>query len=402
MNLLPLEPAAVLNADEILTEAISLVPTLRERGEETERLRRLPDSTIHDAADAGIFSLLVPRQLGGAGAGLQEFVDLLRILARGDLSAAWTLGFLTSHNWMIARFPKNVQDEVFAEGPPSLMAMVAHPVGKAIPVADGFELTGHWRYCSGVMHADWVVVTALIEGDESGAVSMFLLPRSDVDVIDTWYMAGMQGSGSNDVKIDSQFVPAERSIPFDDLFGRKNPGAKLYSEPIYGYDARSVMTFLFPAMAIGAAEGLLEDYRRRLDKRFAAFSKTLAGDTVAAQMRYARATSALRLAQARLDHSVKITIDLNASAADDMSHELRALIKLDCLAVCRMAWESVQLVMGGSGSSVYRSSETTQRVVRDLQVLLSHMTIDEDRFLELSGEILLGRATSDDPTRDFV
>jgi 3-hydroxy-9,10-secoandrosta-1,3,5(10)-triene-9,17-dione monooxygenase len=108
------------------------------------------------------------------------------------------------------------------------------------------------------------------------------------------------------------------------------------------------------------------------------------------------------MAQTSLEHCVQLTIDANASSPENMSHELRAILKLDCMSVCRMAWESVQTGLSGSGSSIFKKTDPTQRVVRDLQVLLSHMTIDEDGFLSRAGEILLGRSTDTDPTKDFL
>ena len=392
-------------AAEILERVRGLAPVFRERAAESERLRRLPDETIADAEAAGMFSLLLPRSLGGAGGGLREFVTLVRTLAQADLSASWALGFLTAHNWLLARFPDEVQEEVFRDGAPGLMALVAHPTGKAVPVDGGYELTGHWRYCSGVMHADWIVLTGAVEGREG--VLFFLVPKDDAEVLDVWHMAGMQGTGSNDVRLDARFVPASRMVPFDNLFGRDTAGARLHPEPIYGYDARTLLTFFFPVMALGAAEGAIADYRQRLEQRRAAFSATIVGDTVAGQMRYARAVSELRMAQARLEQTVELTIAANANeAAGDraqgMSHELRAAIKLDCMNICRTAWKAIEIALDGSGSSIYKQSDRTQHVVRDMHVLLSHMTIDEDGFLSRSGEILLGRATDPDPTRDFI
>jgi alkylation response protein AidB-like acyl-CoA dehydrogenase len=397
---LPSEALETLDPGVILDRASALVPRLRERAEETERLRRLPESTIKDAAGAGIFSLLLPRSLGGAGGDLRAFVTLIRTLAQGDLSAAWTLGFFTVHGWLMARYPAEVQQELFRGGAQALMAMSANPPGKALPVAGGYEVTGYWGYCSGVMHADWVVVTAIIQGRDQ--VTLFLLPRADVDVKDTWYMAGMQGTGSNDVQLDGQFVPAHRSVDFDHLFGRNNPGAVLHPEPLYTYDARNLLTFLFPSMAVGAAEAVLDDYRNRLERRRAAFSKNLTGDTVPGQIRYARSVSALRLAQASLERILELTIQANASSSATISDELLALIKLDCVSICQMAWKSVQTGLAGSGSSVFKTTDRTQQVLRDLQVLLSHLTIDEDGMQAKAGEILLGRAAEADPARNFT
>jgi len=394
------EPMTAAPPSVVIARTRELVPVLRARIAETEQLRRLPDATVEDAREAGLFSLLLPAELGGSGGGLQDYVTVVRLLAQGDPTAAWTLGFLIEHNWMLARWPRATQEDVFAERGPALMAAVANPPGRAVAVEGGYELTGYWGYCSGVMNAEWVQVTATIEGAERP--SLFLLPRGEVDVQDTWYMSGVQGSGSNDVKLDRQFVPAHRTVDINLWHSRRNHGAALYPEPLYAYDARDLLVLIIPALAVGAAETLLELYRGRLEHRKAAFTSTPMGDTGPAQVRYARALSALRTAQALLDSAVELTTSLNAASDNELSDETRALVKLDCLSICRQAWESIDLGVRGSGSAIYRSSDDTQHFLRDVQTILGHMTVDEDAMHVKAGEILLGRATDPDPARNFT
>ncbi len=394
------ETATIATPEEVLDRVRELVGPLRERVGETEDLSRLPQATITDALDAGLFSLLLPAALGGSGGGLRDVADVIRILAQGDPSAAWTLGFLTEHNWMLARWPREAQDDVFSTGAPVLMAAVANPPGTATPVPGGYLVSGYWGYCSGVLHSSWVQVSAFIEGRDRP--SLFLVPAADVDVQDTWHMSAMRGSGSHDVRLDGCFVPAHRSVDIDVWHSRRNHGGRLYPEPLYTYDARDLLVFLVPALAVGAAEAMVELYRARLERRKAAFTATPAADTPAGQMRYARSVSALRAAQALLDSAIEQTVEFNEGTSEEMPDERRALIKLDCLRICRLAWESIELGVAGSGSVIYRSSDITQHFVRDIQVILSHLTIDEDGMHTAVGEILLGRATDPDPARNFT
>ena len=394
------ELAPARTPSDVIDRTRELIPRLRERIDETEELRRLPDATIQDARDAGIFSLLLPASLGGSAGGLRDFVTVLRYLAQGDPTVAWTVGFLTEHNWMLARWPKETQDEVFADGAPVFMAAVANPPRKAVPVPGGYEVTGYWGYGSGIMHSSWVQVTAIIEGAERP--SLFLVPREDVDVQDTWYMSGMKGTGSHDIKLDGQFVPGHRVVDIDQWHSRRNHGADLHPEAVYGYDARDLLNFIVPALMVGAAEATHDLYRERLDHRRAAFSKELSGETAMGQARYARSLSALRTAQALLESAQDQIVESNAASSAELSDELRALLKLDCLSICRQAWESIETGLRGSGSAIYKSSDVTQHFVRDMQTLLGHLTIDEDGMQSKAGEILLGRATEPDPARNFT
>ncbi|HEY0813097.1 MAG TPA: hypothetical protein VGE11_07430 [Pseudonocardia sp.] len=388
-----------VSSTEVLERTRALVPRLRERITETEELRRLPADTVDDAEAAGIFSLLLPTSLGGSAGTVHDFAEVVRTLAQGDPTAAWTLGFLVEHNWMLARWPRETQEEVFAAGGPVLMAAVANPPGKATAVEGGYLVSGYWGYCSGVMHAAWVQVVATVEGRDRP--SLFLLPREDVDVQDTWYMSGMKGSGSHDIRLDRQFVPAHRAVDIDQWHSRHNHGAALHPEPLYAYDARDLLVFIIPALVVGAAEAMLEMYRARVERRRAAFSPVLAADTVAGQIRYAEAMSALRGAQSLLTAALDLTVEVNAQSPDELSDRVRALIKLDCLTICRLAKESIDFGVGGSGSAIYKSSDITQHFLRDIQMILSHLTIDDDGMRAQAGAILLGRAEPD-PARNFT
>lgn len=401
-----------LRPADVLQSARDLVPLLRARATEAQTLRRMPDATIDDAERAGIFSLLVPPEMGGAGGDARDFVDLVRILAQGDLAAAWTLSFLTVHAWLMLRFPAEAQTELFRYGKAPLVTMSARPPGTAVAVDGGHILTGRWGYCSAVMHADWICVVGVVAepgASTPGAVqgladqaSMFLVPKAEAEVLDTWQMAGMQATGSHDVRIDGTFVPAHRSIEIGSWHIRDNLAAAFYPGEIYTYDTRDLLSFLKPAMAVGAAEGLLADFRARVERRNAAFTTTRVADTVAGQMRYARALTALRTAEASLDRALALIQDANSSTAEPLTHEQRVFVKLDGMSTYRMAWECIDLIVRGSGSSVFKADDPTQRVMRDMEMLLSHMTIDEDRMFSKSGEILLGRATEDDPTVNFT
>ena len=377
---------------QILENAWQLVPRLRERLGETEQLRRLPDETIKEAADAGIFSLLLPRDLGGAGGGLREFAELPRILAHGHLAAAWTLSFLVQHNFMMARMSLDAQREVFHDGQPAFMAGVIAPPGKAVTADGGYVLNGHWGYATAVMHADWIQVFATVDDGEGGSL-VFLVPRGEVEVQETWNMSGMGGTGSNHVHAVDVFVPAHRTLDLDLWASRRNPGAQLHSESVYGYALRDILGFMYPAMAVGAAEVMLEEFRARIERRRQPYTQQMTIDTVTGQMRYAKAVASLRAAQATLELALQETIEANERSDVDLDPKIRAGFKLSMLSAIRLAWESVEIMLRGSGTSVFNADSSTQQYVRDLEMLLSHQTIDEDTMYAKTGEILLGRTS---------
>ena len=58
-------PEPGLTQDEIVQRARDMIPVLRERQEECERIGRLPDETSRDFVEAGFYRILQPRRFGG-------------------------------------------------------------------------------------------------------------------------------------------------------------------------------------------------------------------------------------------------------------------------------------------------------------------------------------------------
>ncbi|MFG2674732.1 acyl-CoA dehydrogenase family protein [Streptomyces sp. NPDC048445] len=379
--------------------ARALIPALRDRIATTRELRRLPDETVRDAHDAGLFGLLLPKELGGDEGGPREFVDVVRALAQGDPSAAWTLSFFIAHNWVLARWTAEAQDRVFEADRLPLMAAATFPPGRAERVPGGYRLNGRWGYCSGVMNADWVQLVGAV--DEHQPARLFLVPRAEVEVPDTWHMAGLKGTGSHDVVADNLFVPEARTLPDITFLATRHPGTERYSN-LSDYDGRDILTLLMPSLILGAAEGMMRDYRSRLETKRAAYSSELAGDTEAGRLRYARALSRLRAAEAMLHHVVLQITTATANGTQPLGEELRAAIKLDCLTVGRLARESIDAVVRGSGASIFRAGDPAQHILQDVEIMLNHLTIDEDGMTARAAEVLLDRPLPPNTARVFT
>ena len=74
--------AVVPAPEDMLARAQGLIPALRGRAEETERLRRMPDSTMAELRAAEMFHLLSPKAVGGFGMGVETYGEVVRRLAR--------------------------------------------------------------------------------------------------------------------------------------------------------------------------------------------------------------------------------------------------------------------------------------------------------------------------------
>src|SRR5260370_11342888 len=146
------------NDTDVVAAAAALVPALRARAAQTDALSKLPDATIADFEKARLFEMVVPKMYGGLQSSLNTYLDALIEVARGEGSAAWTLGILSSGTWMAAGlYPKHVTDQVFAIGGKFRTASALAPRrAKTRRVPRGHViLDGLCVYNNGVYHPHW-------------------------------------------------------------------------------------------------------------------------------------------------------------------------------------------------------------------------------------------------------
>lgn len=377
--------APMSTGTDLPTRCETLVPLLAERAGEAEALRRLPDDVLAAVRGADLLGAVTPTSLGGAGLGIEPLCQGTRLLAHGCPASAWVISFLVMHGWLLARFPDGARDELFAGGATPLAPAPLAPTGTARPVEGGYRVDGRWEWATGVMHADWVIVHAIVSGPELATVFL-VVPIDEVEVDDVWFTSGMCATGSNVVRIEDRFVPAHRAVSATDfLFD----APALAGDGMAGLPVPSVLALMASAPALGAAEAAVELFRTRLSERVLAYSL---GDRQreqpAAQVRLGTALSDLRAARARWDAALSQLTD--AGRAGTVDEALRVEVRLTAAATVRAARQIIGTVCEGAGASVYYASSPLQRLQRDVEVLKGHVVFDWDRTAELAGRYALG------------
>ncbi|WLQ05978.1 GTP cyclohydrolase II RibA [Arthrobacter oryzae] len=384
---LNLAPADLPSHEEMLARVEALVPRLRERAEETERIRRLPDATMADLKEAGVFRVLSPKAVGGFGMGVETYVEVVRRLGRGCPSTAWTVGHLIEHVWMLSRWPRDVQDDVFADGPAPLAAATGAPVGQAVKVPGGYSITGRWTFASGMMHSEWALL-AVQQGD---ARLQCLVPMSDVELLDVWHTAGLRGTGSNDIQAEGLFVPEYRTLDWALLSAADNPGSRIHPDPIIHTPLATLLNLVAPAAALGAAEHAVELFRERvLVRKVKNTAEDRQADSPLAQARFSHAYGLVATARLQWDEAVRVITASHQRRPMAMTDHERAQFRLALALSGKASADAVRHIMAGSGGSAHRLSHPLQRIQRDVDVLLNHPTLTLDPILEQAGRGLLG------------
>lgn len=264
--------AADASHAELVGRAAELIPVLRERAPKTDELRRLPDETVADFAQAGFFRMLQPKRWGGLEVDPRTFFDVQMTIAKGCPSSAWVLGVVGVHAWQLALFDEQAQNDVWSRDSNVRISSSYAPTGTIERVPGGFKVGGRWSFSSGCDHCDWVFLGGFAPSEPSGPPDMrtFLLPKGDYRIDDNWHVIGLKGTGSKDIVVDSAFVPEHRTHRLIDGFRCQSPGNRIHTAPLFRLPFGQIFVRSVSSTSIGIAERALETFTARAAKRVAA------------------------------------------------------------------------------------------------------------------------------------
>lgn len=246
---------------EIVGRARALIPSLKERAAAGAADANVLEATIQDMKEAGLFRVLQPRRWGGYEMSPKVFADVQMALAEGDMSVGWIYGVIGVHNWQIALFDDRAGREVFGDDTSAIIASTYMPKGKTVAVDGGYTFSGRWQFSSGSKHAQWFFLGGQFPGGGEGVPSMgtFLIPREDVEIVETWDVAGLKATGSHDVVVKDVFVPAHRTHTHREGFLRESPGNAVNTSPLYRLPFGQVFLRSVSNASIGALQALLDE-----------------------------------------------------------------------------------------------------------------------------------------------
>jgi len=364
------------------TEALFVARSLREpiagRAAQTEQDRTVPAETIRELTDAGLFGIVTPRIWGGSELGFRALLEVQAELASACASTGWVYGVLAGHSWLLSLFQEQAQAEVFAD-PAALIASLVRLGGEPPAEVDGgFAWRGgRGRFCSGIDHARWVLVGGEVPGaDGARDPWYFLVPRSDVEIIDDWHAVGLRGTGSKSILVRDAFIPAHRAVRFADLARGEGPGAALYESRIYRLPYDSIWPLSLPGAAVGAARGAISAFT-------AATSARLGGLSPLHQATNGTALARLAKAAAQVDAAMSLLVGdataadqaADGTAFDDLEKARRHRNLAFAVQQCRDAVGTLYEASGGSG--VYLTGPM-QRWWRDVNAAASHVAFTWD------------------------
>lgn len=374
----------------LLERARQIAKQAAARGQEADRLRKLPDATINELIEAQLFSIAAPRSQNGLECDLDVLLEVAKALGQGCGSTAWVLSLLGTHNWMGCLFPARTQQELFASRGYVLAPATFAPTGRLVPVEGGYRLSGRWGFGSGSEHASWAMLSALEEDDQGQVIGLqcVVLPMSEVQLQDNWRTSGMRGTGSQDMLIEDAFIPSHHAVPFLDMLEGRTAAGLASANPMHRIPLIPFLAYTAAAPALGMGQGAVNAFSEYLQQRVNLIGEKQ-HEKPAGLMRLGEASMKVRAAEALLDRGVADLLS-KARAGHVFSVEERVHYRAEACYVATLVKEAIDLLAEGAGARAQFEQHPLQRFQRDINTLRGHVVFDLDGTMELAGRAMTG------------
>lgn len=380
---------ALGSGEEALAKVRELKAAIAAADAPSEEDRHLSDDLVEKFRQSGLFGLIMPKNLGGSELGFADLVRVTAEIGRGSGSAAWVFGVLAGHSWLINLFPEEAQRETMSD-PTTLIGTVFRMGGKVVPEGEGYRLTGATgRFCSGIDYATWVIIGNTVTLPDGGfEPRFFVVPKSDIEVIDDWYTMGMKATGSRSIKIDNAFIPAWRSCSLADMLAGTTPGARLHDGAIYRMPFAGLAPFSIVGAPLGMAKGMVERFAAEIGGKLADAEPLEVAEQSATLARIAECGAQIDAALALVLADAEM-ID-RAKAPEDISPLQQQQISRDWAYAVQSAREAANRIFEASGGSAIYDGHPMQRMFRDLNGAAQHFAFTWDRAMTNYGREAAG------------
>ncbi|GGK59835.1 3-hydroxy-9,10-secoandrosta-1,3,5(10)-triene-9,17-dione monooxygenase oxygenase subunit [Nocardia camponoti] len=381
---------------EVTERVEALLPTLRERAQEAEDLRKLPEESVKALQETGFFRLLQPKQWGGLAADPVVFYDTVRKIASACGSTGWVAGIIGVHNWHLALFDQQAQEEVWGEDTDVRISSSYAPMGAGQAVDGGYVVRGSWAWSSGSDHASWVVVGGpVIKNGKPVDFGSFLIPRSEYQIKDVWDVVGLRGTGSNTVVVEDVFVPSHRFLSFRAMSEGRAPGLANNTDPVYRMPWGTIHPTTISAPIVGMGYGAYAAHVEHQGKRVrAAFAGENAKDDPFAKVRVAEAASDIDAAWRQLSGNVAEEY-AHLLAGEEVPFDLRVRARRDQVRATGRVISSIDKLFESSGATALANGTPLQRFWRDAHAGRVHAANDPERAYVMYGTHEFGLPITD-------
>ena len=375
-------------ADKSLMDAVRDIASLIEKHrDEAEQKRRLSKPVLHALRETGLLKMATPKSLGGLETDPITRALVVEEVGRLDSAAGWTLENPVDWAFFCARLPDEGAEEIYAKGGDVVIAAQFGRPLNAKSEEGGYCISGRAPFVSNCHDADWISCTALVDAGQSDGdpeMRMVYFPKEKCEIIDTWHVMGMRGTGSHDISVTDVFVPKARTFPMQPEY---EPGSH-YKGPLYRMPLVGAAGTGIPTPMLGVARRALDEATKVAMTKNPATASGLLKERSSAQIQLGRAEAILRSGRLLLLHTVG---EAWQRCLDGKPHSAKQKADLLLASTHAMssAVEAVELACRLAGTTSIRTSSPLERCFRDIQTMRHHVFASEGRYGTF-GQVYLG------------
>jgi indole-3-acetate monooxygenase len=374
---------------DYVARAQALAPAIEAAADRIEAERRIVPAVVAALHEAGIFHMLLPPSLGGGGADIVAFNEVIQTIAAADASTAWCLGQQIASTQAAGYLDPKIAREVF--GPPHGAVAWGPPAGaKAVVTDGGYIVNGRWRFASGSGHCPWIGGhSAVIERDgkprldDKGrpVLRTMLFRKEQAGWTDIWHTIGLRGTGSNQYEVKDLFVPEAYTTWRDQVSDRTNDG------PLYDIPLLTLYGIGFSGVGLGLARASLDAFMTLANSKTGRAGRGVMRDNPVIQSEVAKVAGGLHAARAYLREMLEEIWE--AANRDGATLEQRARLRLAITGALDQSVRVVDFAYTAAATSAIFNGSPFERRFRDMHTVTAQGQAHMSNF-ESAGQALFG------------
>jgi len=359
-----------------LARAEALLPLIREHADESEAQRRLHSAVATAFAASGLYRLGVPLSAGGEGGDPKAQIEVIESASTADGSAGWNLMIGIESFGLIVPGFRNCKELI--QDPLEVICGSTAAVGTAAPDGEGYRINGVWQFVSGCHNAGLFAATV---ANPNGAGNRYaILTRGQWEILDTWHVGGMRGSGSHDVRVVDAWVPRSQIVA--PIGGVKS------DDPLLRFPVGARLAYNKVAVALGIARHAFDFFVELAEGKQPRFSSGKLRERNHAHIAAAEAEVRIVRSRAALMEQVESMWAKNLQGANISTRD-RAVFQIVCSDGVRACVEAVDLLADAAGTSANQLGSALERASRDVRVVRQHASVASHHIAD-GGRALLG------------
>ncbi|HEY0933481.1 MAG TPA: acyl-CoA dehydrogenase family protein [Trebonia sp.] len=356
----------------------SLLPGLSRRNGEIEWLGELPPDVVAALRSAGVWRTWLPRELGGFETVPSEVVDLVVRLSEADAATGWCAMIGIGTATAAAVLPREGAEEMWSTGDEVCGGALA-PTGTGSWQPDGTLLVeGRWGFGSGIRHCDWVF--GGVRSDSGPVPELAAFPAGAVEVLDTWHVLGLSGTGSDDYAVHGVPVPRRRT--------RSMAALQAWAAgPMWRVPITTLLLALTGAVPIGIARRALDELVRLAGHKVAYRGRAPLRERETVQLVVGEGYAQVEAAQASLAAALD-TLVAEAAATGSAASRTRISARLAAASSAQRCADVVTACYRAAGTTALSAEHPLSRALRDANAVTQHYAVSSASLAQLGGGLL--------------